>query len=31
MPFISVRQWQPISERETEVLSWFAVDASAPE
>jgi phenylpropionate dioxygenase-like ring-hydroxylating dioxygenase large terminal subunit len=31
MPFISLRQWQPISERETEVLSWFAVDASAPE
>ncbi|HEX7994969.1 MAG TPA: aromatic ring-hydroxylating dioxygenase subunit alpha [Streptosporangiaceae bacterium] len=31
VPFISLRQWQPISERETEVLSWFAVDASAPE
>jgi phenylpropionate dioxygenase-like ring-hydroxylating dioxygenase large terminal subunit len=31
LPFISVRQWQPISERETEVLSWFAVDAEAPE
>jgi hypothetical protein len=30
-PFISVRQWQPVSERETEVLSWFAVDAAAPE
>jgi phenylpropionate dioxygenase-like ring-hydroxylating dioxygenase large terminal subunit len=30
-PFISIRQWQPVSERETEVLSWFAVDASAPE
>jgi phenylpropionate dioxygenase-like ring-hydroxylating dioxygenase large terminal subunit len=30
-PFISLRQWQPISERETEVLSWFAVDAAAPE
>ncbi len=30
-PFISLRQWQPVSERETEVLSWFAVDASAPE
>jgi phenylpropionate dioxygenase-like ring-hydroxylating dioxygenase large terminal subunit len=29
-PFISIRQWQPVSERETEVLSWFAVDASAP-
>ncbi len=31
VPFVSVRQWQPVSERETEVLSWFAVDASAPE
>jgi phenylpropionate dioxygenase-like ring-hydroxylating dioxygenase large terminal subunit len=31
LPFISVRQWQPISEDETEVLSWFAVDAEAPE
>jgi phenylpropionate dioxygenase-like ring-hydroxylating dioxygenase large terminal subunit len=30
-PFISLRQWQPVSERETEVLSWFAVDAGAPE
>jgi phthalate 3,4-dioxygenase alpha subunit len=30
-PFISVRQWQPVSECETEVLSWFAVDASASE
>jgi phenylpropionate dioxygenase-like ring-hydroxylating dioxygenase large terminal subunit len=30
-PFISIRQWQPVSERETEVLSWFVVDASAPE
>jgi len=30
-PFISIRQWQPISENETEVLSWFAVDAEAPE
>ena len=30
-PFISLRQWQPVSERETEVLSWFAVDAAAPE
>jgi phthalate 3,4-dioxygenase subunit alpha len=30
LPFISVRQWQPISENETEVLSWFAVDAQAP-
>ncbi len=31
VPFISVRQWQPVSENETEVLSWFAVDAAAPE
>ncbi|OUS79693.1 aromatic ring-hydroxylating dioxygenase subunit alpha [Rhodococcus sp. NCIMB 12038] len=31
LPFISIRMWQPISENETEVLSWFAVDASAPE
>ncbi len=31
VPFISLRQWQPVSECETEVLSWFAVDASAPE
>ncbi|WP_209308884.1 Rieske 2Fe-2S domain-containing protein [Blastococcus sp. CT_GayMR16] len=31
LPFISIRQWQPISEDETEVLSWFAVDAQAPE
>lgn len=31
LPFISLRQWQPISEHETEVLSWFAVDAEAPE
>ncbi len=30
VPFISLRQWQPVSERETEVLSWFAVDAGAP-
>ena len=30
-PFISLRQWQPVSEQETEVLSWFAVDAAAPE
>ena len=29
-PFISIRQWQPVSERETEVLSWFAVDARRP-
>jgi phenylpropionate dioxygenase-like ring-hydroxylating dioxygenase large terminal subunit len=31
LPFISIRQWQPISADETEVLSWFAVDADAPE
>ena len=31
VPFISLRLWQPVSERETEVLSWFAVDAAAPE
>jgi hypothetical protein len=31
VPFISVRQWQPISHDETEILSWFAVDAEAPE
>lgn len=31
LPFISIRMWQPISENETEVLSWFAVDSSAPE
>lgn len=30
-PFISIRLWQPISENETEVCSWFAVDAAAPE
>ena len=30
-PFISVRQWQPVSPTETEVLSWFAVDRNAPE
>lgn len=31
VPFISIRQWQPVSSTETEVLSWFAVDAEAPE
>lgn len=31
VPFISVRQWQPVSPTETEVLSWFAVDADAPD
>ncbi|MGH3356767.1 MAG: Rieske 2Fe-2S domain-containing protein [Nocardioidaceae bacterium] len=30
LPFISIRQWQPISAGETEVLSWFAVDKEAP-
>lgn len=30
-PFISIRQWQPISSTETEVLSWFAVDKEAPD
>ncbi len=31
LPFISIRQWQPVGPDETEVLSWFAVDAEAPE
>jgi phthalate 3,4-dioxygenase subunit alpha len=31
LPFITLRQWQPISEDETEVQSWFAVDKEAPE
>jgi phthalate 3,4-dioxygenase alpha subunit len=31
LPFISIRTWQPISENETEVYSWFAVDAAAPD
>ena len=31
LPFVSLRQWQPISENETEVLSWFLVDKEAPE
>lgn len=30
LPFISIRLWQPISENQTEVCSWFAVDAAAP-
>src|SRR2546430_3779835 len=30
-PFISLRPWQPVSERETEGPSWFAVDAAAPD
>jgi phthalate 3,4-dioxygenase subunit alpha len=29
-PFMTLRQWQPISETETEILSWFAVDRLAP-
>lgn len=31
LPFISLRQWQPVNEHETEVLSWFVVDKEAPE
>ena len=31
VPFVSVRQWQPVSATETEVLSWFAVDRAAPD
>jgi phenylpropionate dioxygenase-like ring-hydroxylating dioxygenase large terminal subunit len=31
LPFISIRTWQPIGPDETEILSWFAVDAEAPE
>ena len=31
LPFISIRLWQPISENETEVYSWFAADSAAPE
>ncbi|MEU3271076.1 Rieske 2Fe-2S domain-containing protein [Saccharomonospora sp. NPDC006951] len=31
LPFISIRTWQPVGPDETEVLSWFAVDANAPE
>ncbi|MGI9615308.1 MAG: aromatic ring-hydroxylating oxygenase subunit alpha [Acidimicrobiales bacterium] len=30
-PFISVRLWQPVGPGETEVLSWFAVAADAPD
>lgn len=30
LPFISIRTWQPVTPDETEVLSWFAVDAQAP-
>jgi phenylpropionate dioxygenase-like ring-hydroxylating dioxygenase large terminal subunit len=31
VPFISIRQWHPVSATETEVLSWFAVDRAAPQ
>jgi phenylpropionate dioxygenase-like ring-hydroxylating dioxygenase large terminal subunit len=31
LPFISIRTWQPVGPDETEVVSWFAVDAEAPE
>lgn len=31
VPFISMRQWQPVSATETEVLSWFVIDRGAPE
>lgn len=31
VPFISLRQWQPIGPDETEVLSWFLVDKNAPD
>jgi len=31
LPFISIRTWQPVGPDETEVLSWFAVEAEAPE
>jgi phenylpropionate dioxygenase-like ring-hydroxylating dioxygenase large terminal subunit len=31
VPFISIRQWQPVSATETEVYSWFAVDKNAPD
>ena len=31
LPFISIRTWVPISEDETEVYSWFAVDKEAPD
>jgi phenylpropionate dioxygenase-like ring-hydroxylating dioxygenase large terminal subunit len=30
VPFISIRLWQPVSENQTEVCSWFAVDKAAP-
>ena len=31
VPFISIRQWQPVSATETEIHSWFAVDKEAPD
>lgn len=31
VPFVSLRQWQPIGPAETEVLSWFLVDRNAPQ
>jgi len=31
LPFISLRQWQPVGPDETEVLSWFCVDREAPQ
>ena len=30
VPFVSIRQWQPVGPAETEILSWFAVDRLAP-
>ncbi|CAN5744161.1 aromatic ring-hydroxylating dioxygenase subunit alpha [soil metagenome] len=30
-PFTTLRLWQPVSETETETLSWFAVDKDATE
>ncbi len=31
VPFVSIRLWQPLGPTQTEVLSWFAVDKSAPQ
>ncbi|MPZ89671.1 MAG: aromatic ring-hydroxylating dioxygenase subunit alpha, partial [Nitriliruptorales bacterium] len=31
VPFISIRQWQPVGPGECEVYSWFAVDKLAPD
>ncbi|HEY1854044.1 MAG TPA: Rieske 2Fe-2S domain-containing protein [Solirubrobacterales bacterium] len=28
-PFTTIRLWQPVSESETEIMSWFAADADA--